>query len=217
MTRGLVALMLSSMLAAAPAVAAQERDVFRSLSFASQDLSALPQWTDALARMRGASAALRGDGTTSACPGVAAAAWCAELGAAKAISPERQLFEINRFVNALVKARDGDMPAPGVPWPDLDDALQGKGGRLAAALAKYLSLREIGFPAESLRIVIAEDTLRGNPTILVLGRSGGRDLILASGTDTVRDAAQARNLRPFYSFNETTLWMHVPQPQEISP
>lgn len=217
MRRGVVVLLFASALLAAPVAAAQERDVFRSVSYPSQDLSALPQWTDALARMRAASASLRGDGIRSACPGLAAAAWCAEIAATERATPEQQLFEINRFVNALVKPREDDLPPAGAPWPGLDDALQGRGGRVAAALAKYVSLREVGFPANALRIVIAEDTLRGNPTILLLGRTGGQDLILASGSDTVRDASLARNLRPFYSFNETTLWMHVPQPQEISP
>ncbi len=217
MRRGFVAAVLVSAFAAAPLAAADERDVFRSVSFASHDLSALPQWTDALARMRAASAALRGDGARPDCPGVAAAAWCAEIAAVKTATPARQLFEINRFVNALVKPREDDLPQPGTPWPGLDDVLQGRGGRVAAALAKYVSLREVGFPAEALRIVIVEDTLRGNPSILVLGHADGQDLMLASGTDTLRDAALARNLRPFYSFNETTLWMHVPQPQEISP
>lgn len=216
MRRGVFALLLGTALVATPAAGAQERDVFRSVSYPSRDLSALPQWTEALARMRAASAALRGNGVRS-CPGLAAAAWCAEIAAAASAAPERQLFEINRFVNALVKPSEDDIPTPGAPWPGLDDALQGRGGRVAAALAKYVSLREVGFPAEALRIVIAEDTLRGTPTILVLGRAGGQDLILAPGSDTVRDATLARNLRPFYSFNETTLWLHVPQPQEISP
>lgn len=216
MRSGVVALMLASALAAAP-VAAQERDVFRSVSFASRDLSALPQWTDALARMRATNQTLRGDASRPTCPGITAAAWCAEIAAAESATPIQKLFEINRFMNSLVRPGEDDMPQPGSPWPGLDDALQGRGGRVAAALAKYLSLREVGFPAEALRIVIAEDTLRGNPTILVLGRAEGQDLILASGSDTVRDATQARNLRPFYSFNETTLWLHVPQAKEISP
>jgi predicted transglutaminase-like cysteine proteinase len=218
MRLALVALLLGSTLIAAPVEAAQEQDVFRSVSYPSRDLSALPQWTDALARMRAASAALRGgDGVRPGCTGLAAAAWCAEIAATTNATPDRQLFEINRFVNALVKSREDDLPPAGVPWPGLDDALQGRGGRVAAVVAKYVSLREVGFPANALRIVIAEDTLRGNPTILLLGRTGGQDLILVSGSDTVRDATQARNLRPFYSFNETTLWMHVPQRQEISP
>ncbi len=216
MRGGVVALLVASILVAAPA-AAQEHDVFRSVSYPSRDLSALPQWTDALARIRATSAALVGGGERPACPGLAAAAWCAEIAAAKSADPEQQLFQINRFVNALVKPLEHDLPPPGAPWPGLDDALQGRGGRVAAALAKYVSLRQVGFPADALRIVVGEDTLRGNPTILVLGRAGGRDLILASGSDSVRDADQARNLRPFYSFNETTLWLHVPQAQEISP
>ena len=212
-----LAVLLGSALAAVPVAAAQERDVFRSVSYPSHDLSALPQWTDALARMRAASAALRGDGTAPQCPGVTAAAWCAAIDAIDTASPERQLFEINRFVNTLVKSQTDDVPPPGTPWPSLDDALSGRGGRLAAALAKYVALRDIGFPVEALRIVIAEDTLRGTPTVLVLGHAGGQDLMLSSGSNSVRDTASVHNLRPFYSFNETTLWIHVPQPQEISP
>lgn len=201
----------SAALAAAPGA-----DVFGSHSLASRDLSAVPQWTDALKRMEAESRALQNPAQGGACPGLSASAWCAALTAAKPLPPERQLYEINRFVNALLAKGGAGVPAAGEPWPGLADALHGRGGSLAAALTKYLSLREVGFPAERLRVVVAEDVLRGSRTALLVARNGGNALVLAPDTDALHGAAKARNLRPDYSFNETTLWMHIPEPQETS-
>lgn len=193
-------------------------DVFRTRTLAARDLSAVPQWTDALARAAAEAQALRAPAAGAACAGVSAAAWCATLAAARPLPPERQISEINRFVNAMVgRGEDAGVPPAGAPWPALAEALRGQGGGVAAAVVKYLSLREVGVPADRLRVLVAEDVLRGTRTALLLARAGGEELVLAADTDVLRGAARTANLRPYYSFNETTLWMHIPEPQETTP
>lgn len=206
--------------AAAPiAAAAPAADVFRTRSFAARDLSAVPQWTDALVRSRAEAAALHAPAAGEACGGLSAAAWCAAVAAARPLPPARQVYEINRFVNAMVgHADDTGVPPAGEPWPGLAEALRGKGGGVAAAVVKYLSLREVGVPADALRVVVAEDVLRGSRIALVLARDDdGGEVVLAPGTDVLRGAARSANLRAFYSFNESTLWMHIPESQETTP
>ncbi|SBV95063.1 exported hypothetical protein [uncultured Alphaproteobacteria bacterium] len=207
------------LLAAAPARANPPvADVFRTRSLVAHDLSAVPQWTDALERARAEAAALRAPRSGEACAGVSAAAWCAAVAAARPLPRGRQIYEINRFVNAMLgKAEDPGVPPAGERWPALTEALRGRGGGLAAAVVKYLSLREVGVPSEILRIVVVEDVLRGDRTALLLAREGSDEVVLSLDTDVLRGAARTANLRPYYSFNETTLWMHVPETQEISP
>lgn len=203
---------------ALPAGAAPVADVFRTRTLAARDLSAVPQWTEALARSAAEARALRAPAGGVPCAGVSATAWCATIAAARSLTPERQIFEINRFVNAMVgRGEEVGVPPTGEPWPGLAEALRGQGGGTAAAVVKYLSLREAGVPANRLRVLIAEDVLRGNRTALLLARAGGEELVLAADTDVLRGTARTANLRPYYSFNETTLWMHIPEPQETTP
>lgn len=189
---------------------ARHPDVFGSVSFVSHDLSALPQWTRTLEQMRERD--LRG----KSCEGVTAAAWCAQVAAAASLAPERKLRVINAFINAVVTQPE-DFPPPGTRWPDLEAVLAGRGGALGAALAKYTSLRHAGFPVADLRVLVGEDVLRATPLVAVLGRIGNRTLVLMADTDAVHDAPRFRTFRPFYSFNEMTLWMHIPQGKETSP
>lgn len=206
--------------AAFPAGAASPgADVFRTRTLAENDLAAVPQWTEALARAQAEARALRAPASGAACAGISAAAWCATVDAVRPLPPERQVAEINRFVNAMLGRvkTSAEVPPPGAPWPGLTEALRGQGGAAAAALAKYLALREAGVPAARLRVVIADDVLRGTRTALLLARADTRELVLAADTDALRGTASTANLRPYYSFNETTLWMHIPEPQETSP
>lgn len=214
--KGACIVLAACLAAALPARAAPADDVFRSRTLTAGDLSAVPQWTEALARSAAEAEALRAPASGEPCAGVSAAAWCATVAAARPLPPDRRIYEINRFVNAMVGG-DAGVPAAGAPWPGLAEALRGQGGGVAAAVVKYLSLREAGIPAADLRVVVAEDVLRGSRTALLLARAGGESLVLAADTDVLRGAARTANLRPYYSFNETTLWMHLPEPQETSP
>ena len=216
--RGLVPLLAVLLLLGGGAPAAPSRgeaDVFQSLSFVSDDLSPLPQWREALERGQRESAAIAACGAS--CGSLKELVWRAQLAGVRPADPLRKLFVLNGFVNGL-QAHAGVAPPPlGRPWPSVRDTLNGGGGAMGAAILKYLSLREVGLPAQDMRIAIVRDVLRGNDAVLLLVRVNGQDIVLDSTHDSLREARRVRTLIPYYSFNEDSVWIHIPTRQEAEP
>lgn len=212
---GLARILLPLMLMMAPAaVAAPKADIFDTLSFPGNDLAALSQWQVAIAGTQGAISDLRAcEAAGKPCQPLSAMAWLAGIDAQRRADPARKLHELNAFVNAMARAGAAPLPPPGRPWPDLAEMVTGKGGALGAALLKYVSLKEAGFPARDLRLAMVYDSVRGAEGVVVLVRLDGIDYVLDTGSDAVRESRRIRTLIPHYSFNETTLWIHLPKPE----
>lgn len=198
--------------------ATQQNDVFNTISFASNDLGVLPQWQDALARMVGTEGeALRLCDETKDCASMPMATWRAQISSVKNLPPDKQLTAINRFVNDLQSFGGGEPPPPGERWPGIQETLEGRGGAIGKAILKYASLRDCGFAIENLRIVIGQDAFSGARTAFVLVRSGHSQYVLDLLSAPAREVGQVNNLLPLYSFNEETVWLHMPHIQETSP
>lgn len=217
--RGFVPLLAAILLlgggAATAAPSPGEADVFQSVSFVSNDLSPLPQWREALERGRREGAAIADCGAD--CASLKELVWRAQLAGVRPADPLRKLFVLNGFVNGL-DAGAGVAPPPlGRPWPSVRDTLNGGGGAMGAAILKYLSLREVGLPAREMRIAIVRDVLRGDEAVLLLVRLNGQDILLDSAHDSLREARRVRTLIPYYSFNEDSVWIHIPTRQEAEP
>lgn len=76
------------------------------------------------------------------------------------------------------------------------------------SIAKYFSLKELGVPAESLRITYVR-ALRKNEAHMVLAyypRPDADPYILDNLTRTIETASQRDDLVPVYSFNDDDLW-----------
>lgn len=205
-------------LPAAPLAAAEGADVFHTRSFSRDDLSALPQWTGVLAGLADEEKAFAAcDASPSTCRSLKVMVWRALLSGVKGHDPERRLFEINGFVNGLSPQSACSLPAAGEPWPTLGDTIGGRGGAVGAAILKFVSLKDSGLPVASLRIAVVQDVLRGCRTAVLLVRMGERTFVLDANANAVREASLVRNLIPYYSFNETTRWVHIPLRQESSP
>lgn len=212
---GLARILLLAMLTISPAaMAAAKADIFDTLSFSENDLAALGQWQAAIAEMGRAISDLRAcEAAGKLCQPLSAMAWLAGIEAQRRADPARKLHEVNAFVNAMARAGSAPLPPPGRPWPSLTEMVTGRGGVLGAALLKYASLKEAGFPARDLRLAMVYDSVRGAEGVVVLVRLDGTDYVLDTGSDAVRETRRIRTLIPHYSFNETTLWIHLPKPE----
>lgn len=81
------------------------------------------------------------------------------------------------------------------------------------AIAKYISLRELGFPTEMLRIVVLDDLNLGIAHAVLVVYLDGEALILDNQISHVVSAARIRHYRPIYSINEEYWWLHRPPAQ----
>ena len=78
------------------------------------------------------------------------------------------------------------------------------------AIAKFYTLRELGWDNDQMRIVVLQDlNLRVAHAILVV-QAGERTLVLDNQINQVVEAAAIRHYRPIFSLNETHWWLHRP-------
>lgn len=134
-------------------------------------------------------------------------------------SEQQKLDTVNRFFNQQLAFKD-DL----VVWGQVDywatpvEALvKGAGDCEDFALAKYFSLRELGVPAERLRITYVK-SLKLNQAHMVLSyyiNDSSDPLVLDSLTNDIVPATQRRDLLPVYAFNAEGLFLIDPFTGEI--
>ncbi len=99
----------------------------------------------------------------------------------------------------------------GVPdyWATPNEFLVRDGDCEDYAIAKYLSLRALGFPKEDMRLVVLQDlNLRLAHAVLAVYLDG-QILILDNQIQEVVTHDRIRHYKPIYSINEAAWWLHV--------
>jgi predicted transglutaminase-like cysteine proteinase len=147
---------------------------------------------------------------------------CAQLGALKCRpkvwrdwlatlegKPRRQQVElVNAYMNQ--RAYIEDLPNYGVPdyWATPREFLGKDGDCEDYAIAKYMSLRTLGFAESELRVVVLQDVNLGVPHAVLVVQLDGQALLLDNQIKTVIDQSRVRHYRPYYSINERHWWLH---------
>jgi predicted transglutaminase-like cysteine proteinase len=136
---------------------------------------------------------------------------------ASALTKEQQLRLVNRYINRKKYRRDRAIESTSSlnseetvfrnTWSTLVEFTRNGGDCEDYATAKYFLLRELGFSAEELRIVVTfEPRTRGYHAVLAYRESPDRILLLDSD-NTVRRIPAARS-RYVYAVNELGIWDH---------
>jgi len=184
--------------------------IFGSLEFIGGSLKALPQWTRVLDKVKEEDIVYAAcDADARKCPSPAAAAWRASRRRVEGLKPLDQLREINRFLNSWVYREDVENYGVADFWASPLQFVSQSGDCEDYAIIKYVTLRQLGFPAEKLRIVVLQDTLRAAPHAVLAVYLDGKILIMDSLFDAVLPDTQVTFYVPQYSVNETTRWAHV--------
>ncbi|GAA5177757.1 transglutaminase-like cysteine peptidase [Niveibacterium umoris] len=137
--------------------------------------------------------------------------WRALVAAGKSASGAETLRRVNDFFNRRVRFED-DSAVWGVPdyWATPIEMLgKGAGDCEDYTIGKYFTLRELGVPAEKLRLIYVKARIGGpNSSItqahMVLGyyeTPDAQPLVLDNLIGEIRPAAQRPDLVPVFSFN----------------
>ncbi len=130
----------------------------------------------------------------------------------KDVEPESRVKAVNAWVNRRryrddrsTTTPDGRMPNE---WRSLSDLLRRGGDCEDFAMAKYFLLRQVGIPAEQMRVVVAWDRpTRAYHALLAYDTDAGAWLIETDGS--IRRNAHGK-YRFLYSINELGVWDHAP-------
>ena len=120
-----------------------------------------------------------------------------------------QIDQVNRVINQLPYRSDRATWGRNDHWA-VPEAFLAKGGDCEDfAIAKYFALRDLGFAANDLRVLILRNTRdRVDHAVLVV-HLDGRDMVLDVLQDTIVPWSAMSHYRPLYSVNEATAWLHL--------
>lgn len=205
--RTIIALLTVALLAAiapSPAAAQGQNAIFGAREMASGDLSGFTKWNGTMMRVSRAAT------TAAACrPGACLEReWRELLSRLQGQSQQRQLEAVNRFVNQVPHVDDRVNYGVEDYWATPTEFFARGGDCEDYAIAKYVSLRELGWPPSQMRLTIVTDTSRGIAHAVLVVFLNGRAYVLDNQLAGVTPADSIRHYRPIYSISEAGWWSH---------
>jgi predicted transglutaminase-like cysteine proteinase len=130
-------------------------------------------------------------------------------------APLAKLRAVNRFVNQWRPRSDVNNFDQADFWSSPLTFLRRSGDCEDYAIIKYVSLRQMGFDPERLRIVIVRDRLRDVAHAVLAAQVGEDVYILDNLFQAVLPQMRVRQYQPYYSVNEHARWTHLPADQML--
>jgi len=185
--------------------------LFNTVEYRSESLAALPQWQRVLGEIEQESSIYRDcDHAHGPCEPRVLLAWQAMIKSQRGEEPMSQLRAVNRFVNRWEARTDQDNYEKLDYWASPLTFLKRSGDCEDYAIAKYASLRQLGFAPEQLRLVVVRDVLRDVAHAVLAVHVETDVLILDNLFQAVLQQQMVSQYLPYYSVNEAARFSHLP-------
>jgi predicted transglutaminase-like cysteine proteinase len=171
-------------------------------------LKVLPRWEQIKAQAAVQVARLKA-GTMAAQPRPIVQ-WRQMLAGAQDKDTMEKLETVNRFFNRWPYRLDREVYGESDHWATPEEFMIHSGDCEDYGIAKYFSLRQLGFTAQQLRLVVVQDRIRGIGHAVLAVYLDEAVYILDNLTDQVLPHTRYRHYRPQYSVNEFHGWAHLP-------
>lgn len=182
--------------------------IFNSSETASPKIHLFPKWSGALERYFDDRKVPGGSCEASFFNRCHLREWSEFLDSLKGKDQTSQVHAVNRYMNRvryIVDPRNYGVPDY---WATPKQFLTRNGDCEDYAIAKYLSLRALGFTPSQLRVVVLQDlNLKIAHAILVVSLNG-RALVLDNQIRGVVNARTIHHYKAIYSINEKFWWLH---------
>jgi predicted transglutaminase-like cysteine proteinase len=185
--------------------------LFGSLEFSSGNLSALPHWVAVMERIRADRITIDAcDRERAACPTPRVRHWRQQVASLAGSAGPAQLSSVNLYINTLLPYLT-DYENYGVSdyWAAPLEFLRRSGDCEDYAITKFVSLLDLGFANDDMRIVVVQDEVRNLAHAVLAVQMDGRALILDSLIGEVREDHRLPQYVPQYSVNLDTRWTHI--------
>jgi predicted transglutaminase-like cysteine proteinase len=135
--------------------------------------------------------------------------WLEFIKSEKGKKLSEKITNTNNFLNKAIYITDQVNWGVEDYWESPSQFLSKNGDCEDYAITKYFTLKELGIPAETMRIVTVNDlNLKVGHAILAV-YTEGRILILDNQIKQVVDATTIKHYEPIYSINEQAWWRHA--------
>lgn len=136
--------------------------------------------------------------------------WRARMHELRKLKGYTQLARLNAELNALARYKtDAHAFGRNDYWASPAQMLSAGGDCEDFAILKYVSMRELGYSQDALRLVIVQDTKRKAGHAILTVVLNGKIYALDSLMDAPAQANEITHYRPVYSLSATQRWLHV--------
>ncbi len=192
--------------AAAAEIQSFERKLFSVREDRKEGFSIFPQWVTVMRRHADDRP------TPENCPVnlCKVPAWLEMIASMRGHGARDQLAVVNDFSNRFRYVLDQDNYGRSDYWAIPREFLTLGGDCEDFAIIKYFSLRQLGVPADSLRVVVVQDTNLRIPHAVLAVYTPDDIFILDNQVREVVSHQKIAHYVPVFSLNERNWWMHLP-------
>lgn len=200
-------LTLLFVLAAAPTWAA---GLFGTMEIKGNSIGSFTKWVDVLGRIRAQSGILQAcENNPGSCTAPGTRKWEAMMARAQGQGAEGQLDAVNSFFNDSPYIEDINNYGKSDYWATPLQFMKNSGDCEDYAIAKFVSLRMLGWSNDDLRVVILKDTVRQVNHAVLAAKLDGDDMILDNLATEPLPSDTVIQYSPYYAVNETTRWIFI--------
>ena len=179
----------------------QYPELFGTQEIRSDDISAFKKWTSVMARFENQMRA-----HTSSSPRVMM--WKAEIQKLKDKSDREKIAGVNNFLNKIPYIEDRSNYGKRDYWATPVEFLSRGGDCEDFAIAKYASLRALGFSPDQLRIAIVQDKIKNIPHAILIVYSAEGSFVLDNQNKRTELVTAVNRYKPIFSINSSSWWLH---------
>lgn len=208
---GLIGAVAAALVLGSPTFAATTpatASFFNSVEVKNTNLKKFKKWTGAVERYFAEMAKNEGPCSATEFNKCHYQEWQAFIDSVRGMPRTEQLNRVNKFLNSRRYITDPINWGVKDYWETPGEFFTKNGDCEDYAITKYMTLRDLGFAIDELRIVAVKDlNLRIGHAILAVFLDGDT-LILDNQIKVVVQAKKIRHYKPIYSLNENAWWRH---------
>ncbi len=145
-----------------------------------------------------------------ACPG-SGTGYRSFVESARPLARETQLKTINRYLNASPYITDPVNWGVSDYWAALSEFLRKDGDCEDYAIAKYMTLKSLGWAVNDMRVFIVMDENLNIPHAILAVKLEGKTYVLDNQSQEMLPDTAIVHYRPFYSLNDNGFWINTPK------
>lgn len=178
----------------------QHPSLFGTHEIRSNDISAFKKWSSVIARFEDQMK------TQSTTPRVQM--WKAEIQKLRHNSDREKIDGVNAYINKVRYIDDSKNYKKSDYWATPIEFFSRGGDCEDFAIAKYASLRALGFSSDQLRIAIVQDKIRNLAHAVLIVYTDDGTFVLDNQNKRVESVARVTRYQPVFSINSDSWWLH---------